>query len=287
MKRATGIVAALALLILLAWLLHREPRDERPPQLPRTEVAAAVAIPAPEPVAAAVAPPPSRPREPQSSVNPGNPTLRGTVRLLGEPPRRKKIRMEADPQCAEMHSVPVLMDTVMVDQNGGVQWAFVYVDGIQPPPPKQPLPPVLIDQVRCRFDPHVLGLQVGQPLNIYNTDGILHSVHGRPWTNPEFNFSMAEEEEGEICRTLTFRQPELAIGIRCGLHPWMRAWIGVMDHPYFCVTSAAGSYAIPNLPAGHYTIKVWHEAYVTVAREVDVEGNRDVVLDFSLDARKE
>src|SRR5436190_265160 len=70
-------------------------------------------------------------------------------------------------------------------------------------------------------------------------------------------------------------------------HPWIKAWVGVLDHPYFAVTSDTGSYGIPSLPPGRYTIKVWHEAYATSTREVDVPAGGDISLDFIMDARRQ
>src|SRR4029079_3107573 len=152
--------------------------------------------------------------------------------------------------------------------NGGVKWAFVYIAaGINNQPPKEPLAPLLLDQVGCRFEPHMLGIRPGQPLTIYSTDGILHLAHSIATDNREFNFGMTPTEQ---CRTVTFEQREVMVRIKCDIHPWMAAWIGVLDHPYFSATSATGRYSIPSLPAGRYMVKVWHEQYATVGREVDI-----------------
>jgi hypothetical protein len=207
------------------------------------------------------------------------------VKILGEPPPRKKVRMLSDPHCVEKHTGDVLSDALVVDPDGGVKWAFVYIAaGINNQPPKEPLAPLLLDQVGCRFEPHVLGIRTGQPLNIYNTDGILHLAHSLATDNREFNFGMTPTEQ---CRTVTFEQREVMVRIKCDIHPWMAAWIGVLDHPYFSVTSATGGYGIPSLPAGRYMVKVWHEQYATVGREIDIPPGGDITLDFILDARKQ
>jgi hypothetical protein len=288
MKRATAVVGALALLLLVAWLFRREPLAPRASQ-PEAPAAAAVADPEPIAAVAAPAPPPPRPRSPGREPPPrhaaGTGILRGTVKVLGEPPRPKRIKMVSDPKCVEQHSVDVLSDALVVDPDGGVKWAFVYIDSrINPPPPKGPSPPILIDQVGCRFVPHVLGVQVGQPLNIYNNDKLLHNVRSLPFDNKEFNIGLTGPGEFQ---TVTFNTPEVMIKFACDLHPWMRAWVGVLDHPYFAVTGDTGAYGIPNLPAGHYTVKAWQEVYATVSRAVDIPPGGDIILDFILDARKQ
>ncbi len=179
---------------------------------------------------------------------------------------------------------PLLADDLVLAPDGGVTWAFVYVkSGIngQPPPPS-PLP-VTIDQVGCMFTPHLAGVQVGQPLVILNSDPILHNVHGLPFENREFNVGLPSR--GLEYRQ-TFTRPEVMVRVRCDIHPWMTAWVGVLDHPYFAVTDGTGSYGIPALPPGRYTIEVWHEKFASVQRDVDVTAAGDVVLDFLLDAKK-
>ena len=292
MNRSTKIVLALVVLLALALMLRREPPEVKPPRLPKP--VAAAQTPAPEIPATAVAvdPPKPTPARPKPAVvvppvvlteeiKPG--TVRGVVKILGEPPRRKRIRMDADPKCQALHSGEVLADNIVVDPENNVRWAFVYVSRGNTSSPPGPLPPVLLDQVACRFEPHVLGLRVDQPLNIYNNDPLLHNAHAMPVANKEFNFGLPQPGRFE---TKQFTRPEVMVPIVCHIHPWMKAWVGVMDHPYFSVTSETGSYGIVNLPPGRFQIKVWHEMYATVDREVEVPSGGDVRLDFFLDARK-
>jgi hypothetical protein len=283
------IVLALAMLLAAAFFLRREPAVEEPRKTTRPEQVAGPPLPPAEPIVStsvSATPPVQSPRLRTSPAagGPGAGSLRGTVKVLGEPPRRKKVKMASDPKCLAMHSVDVLSEALVVSPEGEVKWAFVYIaSGVGSQPPKGMPPPVLLDQVKCMFEPHVVGVQVGQPLNIYNTDGILHVAHGTTFANPEFNFGMSKDG---LCKTLTFASPEMMIKVRCDIHPWMVAWIAVMDHPYFAVTSDAGAYAIPDVPAGRFLVQVWHETYATVTREVEVPPGRDARLDFILDARK-
>jgi len=297
MKKSVLIVLGLLGLLGLALLLHRDPREMKPPRPPKAVAAAEPPAPAPAPAPAAVVvapPPPAPPRAPApaqpaelppvvptEALKPG--TVRGVVKILGTPPTRKVLRIDADPNCAALHSGQMLSDDIVVDPDNNVRWAFVYVRKGNTESPPAPLPPVLLDQVGCRFEPHVLGVRVNQPINIYNNDPLLHNVHALPFENKEFNFGLPQPGRYE---TKQFTRKEVMVRIVCDVHPWMRAWVGVLDHPYFSVTSETGGYGIVNLPPGRFQISVWHERYATVEREVEVPSGGDVRLDFFLDARK-
>ena len=294
-RRSSLLVLGLVALLGLALLFHRSPREIKPPRLPKP--VAAAEPPAAEPVTKLilgvevpqlkpVVPPPPAPVEipliaPVDPLKPGN--IRGTVTILGVPPARKKVRLNADPQCQALHSGELLSDEIVADPAGRVRWAFVYVSKGNTPRSSGPLPPVLLDQVGCRFDPHVLGVQVNQPLNIYNNDSLLHNVHAQAIENKEFNFGLPQ---AGLVETKRFSRNEVMIRIQCDVHPWMRAWVGVLDHPYFSVTSDTGAYGIVNLPPGRFRITVWHERYASVEQEVEVPSGGDAKLDFYLDARK-
>ena len=301
MTRAAALaVLGLALLVALALFLRRAPGEGRPGKPPPVPAAAA---PVPEPVVVAVvpAPPAPKPVEPPAPKPPPVPPtppatdlpwmehpqpgfVRGSVRIVGEIRPRRKLRNDSDPKCAALQPGALLSEEIVADESGRVQGAFVYVsDGLQGPVPPAPRTPVFLDQVGCRFTPHVLGVRVGQPLVTLNSDDLLHNVHSLPFDNKEFNVGLATAGQEHVTR---FTRPEVMVKIKCDVHPWMTAWVGVLDHPYFTVTGEKGDYGIPKLPPGRYTIKIWHEKYADVTREVDVTANSDVVLDFVLDAKK-
>jgi plastocyanin len=284
-KRATISVLALALLLVLAFLFHREPREQKPARIePRpvwmtpTEAPSTETKPA---RAAAPSPPPQTP--PPSPVQRIPGTVRGTVKILGEIPARKKVRFDSDPKCARMHAGVVLQDNLVVDATGNVQWAFVQVkSGPIGTPPPAPETPVMLDQIRCVFTPHMVGIRAGQQLRVRSSDDLLHSIHGLPFENKEFNEGLPVP--GEIART--FNTPEIFV-IKCDIHPWMRAWVGVVEHPYWSITNELGTYVIRDLPPGPFTIEVWHEMYKPVLRSVQVPPGGDVSLDFVLDAKRD
>jgi plastocyanin len=142
----------------------------------------------------------------------------------------------------------------------------------------------VINQVGCHYEPHVLGIVVGQELLIKNSDDLLHNIHALPFSNKEFNFGQPTKGLEE---KKTFTTQEVMVKVKCDVHPWMSAWIGVVDHGFYAVTGADGKYAIPGgLPDGKYTVEVWHEGYKSVTSEVEVKGGA-AVADLELADKKE
>ena len=102
-----------------------------------------------------------------------------------------------------------------------------------------------------------------------NSDETLHNIHALPFNNKEFNFGQPQKGMTE---KKTFTAVEVMVKVKCDVHAWMGAWVGVLDHPFFAVTDAAGKYSIEGLPDGKYTIEVWHEKYKSVTSDVEVKG---------------
>lgn len=208
--------------------------------------------------------------------------LSGTVKIKGDVPRRKKIKMDNDPKCAAMHPEPPLSEEVVADKDGNVQWAFVYVkkgaEGKKGPAPK----PAEINQVGCHYEPHVLGIMVGQELTIKNSDDTLHNIHALPFNNKEFNFGQPQKGMTE---KKSFTAVEVMVKVKCDVHAWMGCWIGVLDHPFYAATDASGKFNIAGLPDGKYTVEVWHEKYKSVTAEVEVKG--PTTSNFELTDKKE
>jgi hypothetical protein len=212
-------------------------------------------------------------------------SISGTVKVKGDVKKRKKIKMDADPKCAAMHAEPPLTEDIVVDGNGNVQWAFVYVKkGAEGKKPTEAQPPAVINQTGCHYEPHVLGIVVGADLTIRNSDDLLHNIHALPFSNKEFNFGQPSKGLEEKKQ---FSTQEVMVKVKCDVHPWMSAWIGVVDHGFFAVTGPDGKYAIPaGLPDGKYTVEVWHEGYRNVSSDVEVKGGT-AVADFELAEKRE
>lgn len=209
--------------------------------------------------------------------------LTGNVKIKGQVPRRKKIRMDADPKCAALHAEPPLSEEVVADAEGNVQWAFVYVKkGLEGKKFEAPKTPAVLDQKGCQYHPHVLGVMVGQDIVIRNSDDLLHNIHALPFNNREFNFGQPQKGMEEKKQ---FTTPEIMVKVKCDIHPWMSAWVGVLEHPFHAVTGPDGNFKIEGLPAGKYTIEVWHEKYKSVSQEVEVKAATSV--NFELTEKKE
>jgi len=195
--------------------------------------------------------------------------LTGVVKIKGDVPRRRKVRMDADPKCAALHAEAPLDETIVADKDGNVQWACVFVrkgaEGKKGPEP----PKAVINQEGCQYKPHVLGVMVGQEITILNSDELLHNIHALPFANKEFNFG--QPQKGMVEKK-SFTTVEVPVKIKCDIHPWMGAWAIVLDHSFFSVTDPAGKFEIKGLPPGKYTIEAWHEAYKSVTVEVEVKG---------------
>jgi hypothetical protein len=185
-------------------------------------------------------------------------TLSGRVVYKGKPPAPRTINMSKDAKCVELHGSKPLQDQdLIVAADGGIQNAFVRVQRGAPkrdyPMPKEP---AVLDQSGCMFHPRVQGIRVGQQLLVKNADPVTHNVRSFPVLNPAFNFGQPPETDP---RVRVFEQAEREIEIQCDFHLWMHAYIFVMDHPFYDVSAADGSFRIEGLPPGEYTLEVWHE----------------------------
>ena len=212
----------------------------------------------------------------------GTGTLKGRVKLSGEAPGNRVIRMGMDPMCAKMWAGkkpgPV-NEVVVTSDDGGLMNAFVKLDGSFPGTPI-PSQPVLIDQKGCFYQPRVLGARVGQVLRIKNDDNLLHNVHSSSSHRNSFNFG---QPQAGISSEYKLADEEM-LKIGCDVHRWMTAWVGIVDHPYFAVSGADGSFVINNVPAGKRTISVWHERFGTLTKTVDVKPDGPTTVDFAYPA---
>lgn len=185
-------------------------------------------------------------------------TITGTVTFDGKAPTLKPLAMDADPACAKKHSGPVPNELLVLGGGNTMGNVMVYVSKGVPAGKTYPAPttPVTIDQNGCQYKPHVMGIMVGQPYKILNSDGILHNIHTLPQLNKAFNQGMPATVK-EV--TTKFDKAEPIFHVKCDVHPWMSAYIGVFSHPFFAVTAADGKFTISGLDPGTYEIVAWHE----------------------------
>lgn len=194
--------------------------------------------------------------------------IAGTITFEGTPPAPRPLTMEADPRCTP--DAGAALEILVVGSNNGLKNVFVYVkDGLGNRKYAVPTAPVVLDQKGCQYVPHVFGVQVGQPVQIANSDPTLHNVNSAPRQNRPFNFGQVPKTPAV---TRTFDASEIGVPFRCDVHSWMNAFAGVVPHPFFAVTSADGTFEIKGLPPGTYTIEAWHERLGTQSQSVTVDG---------------
>ena len=213
-------------------------------------------------------------------------SIGGTVKAVATAlPPPTAVEMGADPECAAKYGGHAASEVVIVDADGGVKNVFVYVkSGLDPGAEfKAPKAPVVLDQKGCVFVPRVFGLMLGQPLQVLNSDGLLHNVHLVPENNREVNKAMPAFRKQMTLPPKLFTRPEVMIRIKCDAHPWMAAYAGVLPHPFYAVTAADGSYEIEDLPPGEYAVEAWHEFLDNQTREVEV-GDGAATLGFALNS---
>jgi plastocyanin len=204
-------------------------------------------------------------------------TVRGIVRFEGKSPAPKPLSMGIDPVCAKQHSSPVMAQEVLVGPKGGLQDAVVFVaEGLGDQTFEAPAAPVVVEQKGCLYQPHVLAMRANQPLELVNDDATSHNIHPLPANNREWNKAEPPGSKMEE----TFAREEIAIPVRCNVHPWMRGYIAVFKHPFFAVTSKDGVFDLSNLPPGTYTIKAWHEKLGSASQTVTVGENETKVISF-------
>jgi plastocyanin len=208
--------------------------------------------------------------------------ITGKVVFDGAAPRAARLRMTADPVCAKAHKDPVVSDEVVVNPNGTLKNVIVYVkDGLAARRSDPPKEKVIFDQIGCIYVPHVLTLQTGQELEIVNSDPTLHNVHSLSKDNPSFN--IAQPKQG-MRLTRKFEKPEV-FKVKCEVHTWMSAYIGVFSHSYHAVTGEDGSFKLAKLPAGEYTIEAWHEKYGIQTAKVKVTATETKAVEFKFTAQ--
>jgi len=215
-------------------------------------------------------------------TNPVDPATAGAVTghvtFSGQAPAPTPISMASDPRCPNTGATA---QPVMVGANGSLQNAFVYVkDGLGNLKFPVPTTPVVLDQSGCQYSPHVFGVQVGQTVEILNSDPTLHNIHAWPTTNQEFNVGQALQGLRE---KHVFSTKEVMVPFKCDVHKWMNAFVGVLDHPFYAVTAADGTFSLKGLPPGTYTVEVWHEKLGTQTQSVTVAAKetKDVAFAFA------
>lgn len=210
-------------------------------------------------------------------------SVTGTVKLSGPRPQPQRIVMTQDPVCSKLHPSGATNEEVVAGTNGALANVVVYVaEGLGDGSPGPAKGPAVIDQKGCLYNPRVLALQVNQKLQVFNRDATTHNIHPMPKNNREWNKS---QPPGSAPLEQTFAREEIAIPVKCNVHPWMKGYIHVFKHPYFGITGKDGRFAIRNLPPGSYTLTAWHEKFGTTTQKVTIAGNETKTMDFVFKAQ--
>jgi plastocyanin len=206
-------------------------------------------------------------------------SLTGTIRFTGKRPAKKPVDMSNDPACVAAHHGRPYDESLLVNPRGELANVFIYVkSGLAGKTFETPGAPAVIDQKGCWFSPRVTGIQTGQTLEVTNSDPVTHNIHPLAQINREWNHSQGQ---GDAPLARKFLKPEIMIRVKCNIHSWMHAFIGVVENPYFAVSAPDGSFAIPNLPPGDYTIEAWHETLGTQEQKITVGPSGKAVADFT------
>ena len=225
--------------------------------------------------------PPEQVQQPTAPVYQADPltagSISGTIRFTAKRPLPKRIDMSGDPACVEAHHGKALDESVVVSTKGELANAFIYLKSrLDGKTFATPSTPVAIDQNGCWFRPRVLGIQTNQVLQITNSDPVTHSIHPMAQINREWNHSQGA---GEPPFARKFARPEIMIHVKCNIHSWMQAYIGVVDNPYFAVSGEDGR--IGNLPPGTYTVEIWQEKLGTQEQQVTVAPHSNTHVDVT------
>ena len=210
-------------------------------------------------------------------------SVTGTVRFDGVPPQPKTINMIDVPNCAKMHATPVLTEAVVPGDGGTLQNAVVYLEGdfsVYSFPQSDEA--VKVDQRGCIYTPHVAAVMTGDALEVTNADSVTHNINVISKYHQGWNETQVSGSAHLVRR---FAREEIPMTVKCTMHPWMRFYVAVFDHPYFQVTGKDGKFVLRNVPPGTYTLAVWHETYGTKKQTVVIQPKLQQTVSLTFTAK--
>ena len=205
----------------------------------------------------------------------------GRVKFTGQLPQPTRISMNSDPSCAKLHPAPAMTQEFVAGSDNALGNVIVFIsDGLGSRAFDTPSEAVTFEQKGCIYEPHVVALRANQKVKMVNADNTTHNIHPVPANNREWN----KAEPAGSTMEESFSREEIAIPIKCNVHPWMKSYIAVFKHPYFAVTGKDGSFHLPNLPPGEYTLEAWHEKLGTMTQKITVAAGESKTVDFTFKA---
>jgi plastocyanin len=208
-------------------------------------------------------------------------SVSGTIRFSGKPPERVKIDMSMDPVCSITGGENYSEQFVVHD--GKLANVYVYVKDGPAAAMSAPIlrtDAVVMDQVGCRYTPHVIAVMQGAAVEFRNSDATMHNIHAMPASVGNESVDVSQGAKGAPVQKV-FNKPEVMIPVRCNNHPWMNAFINVSPTPFFAVTDADGHFEIKGLPAGTYTLAVVHEKMGEQTTTVTIAPKKAEKADFT------
>jgi hypothetical protein len=209
--------------------------------------------------------------------------ISGKVTLKGTPPKEKEIKF--DQNCGSMNTGTVTTRHYVVSGDGGLANVFVYISKGAEGKGTAPSAPVMLDQKNCMYQPYIVGAMVNQKIQIKNSDPLLHNVHALPKVDGNNEFNFAQPIQGQTDER-SFPKPEVLIKMKCEVHDWMFAYVGIVDNPYFAITDKDGKFTIKDVPPGNYTLTAYHLKTHTntkgISKDIKVEG-APVTADFTVE----
>jgi len=206
----------------------------------------------------------------------GSGAVTGKVTYVGTPVKAEPIDMSKDPACVKLHAMPVLTEKAVTGPGNTLGNVVVYISAGADDAPAEGMSEVSFDQQGCRYTSHVLAVRVGQNIRFSNSDPLSHNIHTLAKVNREWNriqpaqtpaFSYAYDKEEFI-------------PVKCNIHPWMHGYLAVLKTSHFAVTREDGTFTLPELPPGKYTVTAWHELYGTQSREITIAGSETQIVNF-------
>jgi hypothetical protein len=209
----------------------------------------------------------------------------GTITLSGTPPPEKvNEAIASNPDCGKLHSEPVKTQFYVVDGKNDLADVVVVVKGA-PASSGASAAPLVLDQKGCEYIPYIGAVQTGQKIIVKNSDPLFHNVDVIPAAagNSSSGKNAAQGPNAPDV-SISFPAPENFLRFKCDVHPWMFAYVTVVDSPYFSVSAKDGTYKISNLPPGKYTIEASHRKAGTVSKEIEVKDGSNK-LDFTMEVK--
>ncbi len=213
--------------------------------------------------------------------------ITGTVTLNGTAPAEKPITpLKEDATCGKFHSEMPTTHFYVVGPNKELADVIVMLKGVTGKSTGALAASVEIDQKGCLYEPQIVAVQTGQKIVVKNSDPVLHNVHVTPTVAGNSEQNQAQMQ-GAPDLTMTFSAPENFMRFKCDVHPWMFAWVTVVDSPYFAVTGKDGTFKISGVPPGKYTISALHRkaAPTGMDKEIEVKDGEAAKADFALDVK--